>query len=52
MILVAFGTRPKDLKKVVNRVIINKEINETCPYGDGKSSEKIFDIIKKQYENF
>lgn len=37
---------PSDLKNIVENVIINKEINLECPYGDGFSSEKIFYLIK------
>lgn len=37
---------PNNLKHVFDTVIQNKEINEPCPYGDGYSSRKIYDIIK------
>jgi UDP-N-acetylglucosamine 2-epimerase (non-hydrolysing) len=37
---------PKDLKQMVDTFITSYEINKPCPYGDGNSSEKIYDIIK------
>jgi len=38
---------PKDLKEMVEKFIVDYEINQPCPYGDGYSAEKIYDIIKK-----
>lgn len=42
---------PKDLKELV--YIINNDyyINNECPYGDGKSSKKIIEILKNDYSN-
>jgi UDP-N-acetylglucosamine 2-epimerase (non-hydrolysing) len=37
---------PKDLGEMVERFMLNYEINEPCPYGDGFASEKIFKILK------
>lgn len=37
---------PHELKNIVDKFIVNYTINEPCPYGDGSSSEKIYDIIK------
>ena len=41
----------KDLEDLV--YIINKDhyINNECPYGDGKSSKKIIEILKNDYSN-
>lgn len=41
----------KDLNNLV--YIINKDyyINNECPYGDGKSSKKIIEILKNDYSN-
>lgn len=38
---------PEKLKKVFNDNIIDYKIDYICPFGDGKSSEKIFKILKK-----
>tara|TARA_R110000824_G_scaffold348025_4_gene534779 strand:- start:783 stop:1757 length:975 start_codon:yes stop_codon:yes gene_type:complete len=38
--------RPEDLEDIVNSVMKNTIINEVCPYGDGKSSERIAKIIE------
>lgn len=43
---------PSYLKKLVESVIIDKEINLECPYGDGFSSEKIYQELKNIDENF
>lgn len=43
---------PSELKNIVEDVMINKEINLECPYGDGFSSEKIYQILKNTNENF
>jgi len=37
---------PIDLEKIFKTSIISYEINEPCPYGDGNSSEKIFNLLK------
>jgi UDP-N-acetylglucosamine 2-epimerase (non-hydrolysing) len=38
---------PKDLSITFNRLIHKYYINETCPYGDGKSSKKVLKILNK-----
>jgi len=38
-------TKPKKLEKIVEKVNNNFSINERCPYGDGKSSNKIIKLI-------
>ena len=42
---------PSELKNIVEYVILNKEIKEPCPYGDGFASEKIYKILEKEYDN-
>ena len=37
---------PKFLKNIVDTINNNYIINKPCPFGDGKSSEKIFNILK------
>jgi UDP-N-acetylglucosamine 2-epimerase (non-hydrolysing) len=37
---------PSELKGIFNEINNNPEINEPCPYGDGKASEKIYKILK------
>lgn len=36
---------PEDLEKIVNMIINDYQINEECPYGDGKSWKKIIDNL-------
>ena len=38
---------PSELKDIFNKINDNPEINEPCPYGDGKASEKIYKILKE-----
>lgn len=38
---------PNELQRLFNENINNFTINESCPYGDGKSVEKIIKILKK-----
>jgi UDP-N-acetylglucosamine 2-epimerase (non-hydrolysing) len=38
---------PDKLENMFDELITNYEINEDCPYGDGKSSEKIIKILEK-----
>jgi UDP-N-acetylglucosamine 2-epimerase (non-hydrolysing) len=42
---------PKKLEKIVNNVIENYEVNAECPYGDGKSCEKIINIFERNFKN-
>lgn len=37
---------PNKLVKIFNKHIDNYEIDYECPFGDGKSAEKIYDILK------
>jgi len=39
--------KPSDLMHIFNEHILNYEINYECPFGDGKSADKIVNIIKK-----
>lgn len=39
---------PKTLNKIVEEVEKNYEIEEECPYGDGKSSSRIVEILTKK----
>jgi UDP-N-acetylglucosamine 2-epimerase (non-hydrolysing) len=36
---------PKDLERVFNDVVNDPIINEPCPYGDGKSAQKVKEIL-------
>jgi len=38
---------PSELKDIFNKINDNPEINEPCPYGDGKASGKIYKILKE-----
>ncbi|MFW6242819.1 MAG: non-hydrolyzing UDP-N-acetylglucosamine 2-epimerase [bacterium] len=38
---------PSRLKSIFNEQILNPEINFDCPFGDGRSSEKIYNILKE-----
>ena len=38
--------RPEDLNAIFNEQISNYEINYECPFGDGNSAEKIFNVLK------
>jgi UDP-N-acetylglucosamine 2-epimerase (non-hydrolysing) len=38
---------PSELEELFENLLTNYKINDTCPYGDGKSSEKIYGIINK-----
>lgn len=38
---------PEQLKVLFDRLDENPEINLPCPYGDGKSSEKIYEILNR-----
>ena len=40
---------PKSLIDLANIISNDYEINSSCPYGDGKSSEKIYQILREQY---
>lgn len=42
---------PKDLKELVYKTNNNYYIDNECPYGDGKSSKKIIEILKNDYSN-
>lgn len=39
--------KPEDLFELFNNLIKNKVIFKECPYGDGKSSEKIIKILRE-----
>jgi UDP-N-acetylglucosamine 2-epimerase (non-hydrolysing) len=39
---------PKDLKKLFGKVNENSYIWETCPYGDGNTSEKVLEILRNE----
>lgn len=39
----------KDLKNMVDSFIIDYRINQPCPYGDGYTAEKVYDIIKSKF---
>ena len=39
---------PSGLSELFGKLINNYYINTECPYGDGKSSEKVVDIIRKE----
>jgi|TARA_R100000152_G_C6779765_1_gene211735 UDP-N-acetylglucosamine 2-epimerase (non-hydrolysing) len=38
--------KPKDLKDIVKSVLQNPIIDEVCPYGDGKSSQRIAKVLE------
>jgi UDP-N-acetylglucosamine 2-epimerase (non-hydrolysing) len=38
---------PEDLEEMFTELLTSYEINDNCPYGDGNSSQKIYDIIKQ-----
>lgn len=38
---------PEELEGMFDELLLNFEINDKCPYGDGNSSGKIYDIIKQ-----
>lgn len=38
---------PEQLEEMFSELLTNYKINDKCPYGDGNSSEKIYDIIKQ-----
>ena len=38
---------PEHLKGLFNRLNKNPEIDLPCPYGDGKSSQKIYEILNR-----
>ena len=40
---------PKSLIDLANIISNDYEINSSCPYGDGKSSEKIYQILRDKY---
>lgn len=40
---------PQELKNCVNQMVEDAVVNAKCPYGDGRSSERIANIIKKLY---
>jgi UDP-N-acetylglucosamine 2-epimerase (non-hydrolysing) len=40
---------PEKLKNIVEMVDKDYIINKSCPFGDGNSSEKIFNILKNKY---
>tara|TARA_A100001015_G_C14912638_1_gene681080 strand:- start:282 stop:1283 length:1002 start_codon:yes stop_codon:yes gene_type:complete len=40
--------KPKFLEEIVNDIKINYFISNQCPYGDGNSSKRIIDILKKE----
>jgi len=40
---------PSSLSDLVNVVNNDYQINSPCPYGDGKSSEKIYQILRDKY---
>lgn len=39
---------PKDLKKLFGKVNENPYICETCPYGDGNTSEKVLQLLRDE----
>ena len=39
---------PDDLENMFYGIINDYKINEECPYGDGKSSERIVNILKEK----
>lgn len=40
---------PRSLSDLVNIISNDYEINSLCPYGDGRSSEKIYKILRDKY---
>lgn len=40
---------PSKLKNIVDYVMLNKKIDKTCPYGDGQSSQRIYNVIKQLF---
>jgi UDP-N-acetylglucosamine 2-epimerase (non-hydrolysing) len=40
---------PSNLTELFNKLITNYEVNEPCPYGDGKSTKKIVKILSEDY---
>jgi len=38
---------PQELSKLFDKYVIDFYINYECPFGDGKSAEKIYEILKK-----
>jgi len=39
--------KPSSLNSLFEELVYDYEINKPCPYGDGNSSEKIIEILKK-----
>lgn len=46
----SFLVSPKTIEKTFDNFIIDYKIDLPCPYGDGKSSQKIVDILKGMHE--
>ena len=42
---------PKYLISAFDKINKNYQINKSCPYGDGKSSQKILEILKDEIQN-
>ena len=42
---------PEKLKDIFNQINLNFEIKAPCPFGDGKASYKILDILLKEADN-
>lgn len=40
--------KPENLSKMVDDLMVSYEIEEPCPYGDGNSSEKVYEILKRK----
>lgn len=43
---------PKQLKEIFNKIKKKYKVNQPCPFGDGKASEKILDILLKINDNY
>jgi UDP-N-acetylglucosamine 2-epimerase (non-hydrolysing) len=41
------ASSPNELSSVFDLLVDRYEVNDPCPYGDGKASEKIFPILKE-----
>lgn len=42
---------PKELRNIFNKIKVNYKVNKPCPFGDGKTSHKILDILLKLSDN-
>lgn len=39
---------PEDLKEIFGNILINPYISENCPYGDGRTSEKVLEVLRNE----